>query len=73
MAGLIDKDAELERLAKEIKKNEGEIKRINGKLGNEKFVSKAPEAVVAKEREKLQGYEEALAKLQEQLEAIKAL
>lgn len=73
MAGLIDKDAELERLAKEIAKNEGEIKRINGKLNNEKFVSKAPEAVVAKEREKLEGYEEVLAKLQEQIEAIKAL
>lgn len=73
MAGLIDKDAEIERLGKEIAKNKGEIKRITGKLSNEKFVSKAPEAVVNKEREKLASYEEALTKLQEQLETIKAL
>jgi len=73
MAGLIDKDAELLRLGKEMTKTEGEIKRINGKLSNEKFVSKAPEAVVAKEREKLAGYEDALAKIKVQLEAIKAL
>ncbi|BAX56157.1 Valine--tRNA ligase (plasmid) [Photobacterium damselae subsp. piscicida] len=73
MAGLIDKDAELARLAKEIAKTEGEIKRIEGKLGNEGFVAKAPEAVIAKEREKLTGYQEALAKLAEQKETIAAL
>ncbi|RQW61537.1 valine--tRNA ligase [Vibrio viridaestus] len=66
MAGLIDKDAELDRLAKEITKIQGEIKRIDGKLGNEGFVAKAPEAVVAKEREKLEGYKETLVKLEEQ-------
>ena len=73
MAGLIDKDAELDRLAKEIKKTEGEIKRIEGKLGNEGFVAKAPEAVVAKEREKLEGYKETLVKLAEQKATIAAL
>ncbi|AJR09936.1 valine--tRNA ligase [Photobacterium gaetbulicola] len=73
MAGLIDKDAELDRLAKEIKKTEGEIKRIEGKLGNEGFVAKAPEAVVAKEREKLDGYKETLVKLAEQQATIAAL
>ncbi|MZI92417.1 valine--tRNA ligase [Vibrio sp. CAIM 722] len=73
MAGLIDKDAELDRLAKEIAKTQGEIKRIEGKLGNEGFVAKAPEAVVAKEREKLQGYKDTLAKLEEQKVTIAAL
>lgn len=53
MAGLIDKDAELARLDKEVKKTHGEIKRIEGKLSNEGFVAKAPEAVIAKERENL--------------------
>ena len=73
MAGLIDKDAELARLDGEIKKTQGEIKRIEGKLGNEGFVAKAPEAVVAKEREKLEGYKETLVKLEEQKTTIAAL
>lgn len=73
MAGLIDKDAELARLDGEIKKTQGEIKRLDGKLGNEGFVAKAPEAVVAKEREKLEGYKETLSKLEEQKATIAAL
>ncbi|KQB11178.1 valine--tRNA ligase [Vibrio metoecus] len=73
MAGLIDKDAELDRLAKEIAKTQGEIARIEGKLGNEGFVAKAPEAVITKEREKLAGYQEALVKLEQQKAAIAAL
>ncbi|MCE7537362.1 valine--tRNA ligase [Aliivibrio fischeri] len=73
MAGLIDKDAELARLAGEVKKTQGEIKRIEGKLSNEGFVAKAPEAVIAKEREKLEGYQETLVKLEAQQETIAAL
>ncbi|MGL6054434.1 MAG: valine--tRNA ligase [Vibrio metschnikovii] len=73
MAGLIDKQAELERLAKEIAKTEGEIKRIEGKLSNQGFVAKAPEAVVAVERDKLNGYQETLVKLIEQKATISAL
>ncbi|EOW9184605.1 valine--tRNA ligase [Vibrio cholerae] len=73
MAGLIDKDAELDRLAKEIAKTQGEIARIEGKLGNEGFVAKAPEAVITKEREKLAGYQEALVKLEQQKATISAL
>ncbi|NGZ68232.1 valine--tRNA ligase [Vibrio aestuarianus subsp. cardii] len=73
MAGLIDKDAELDRLAKEIAKTQGEIKRIEGKLGNQGFVAKAPEAVVAAERGKLDGYKETLVKLEEQKATIAAL
>ncbi|GLQ71347.1 valine--tRNA ligase [Vibrio penaeicida] len=73
MAGLIDKDAELARLDKEVKKTHGEIKRIEGKLSNEGFVAKAPEAVIAKEREKLEGYQDTLVKLEEQKATIAAL
>ncbi|HDZ9128082.1 TPA: valine--tRNA ligase [Vibrio cholerae] len=73
MAGLIDKDAELDRLAKEIAKTQGEIARIEGKLGNEGFVAKAPETVITKEREKLAGYQEALVKLEQQKATIAAL
>jgi valyl-tRNA synthetase len=73
MLGLIDKDAELARLAKEVAKVEQEIGRIESKLGNEGFVARAPEAVIAKEREKLDGYAEAKAKLIEQQAVIAAL
>ncbi|EKO3564796.1 valine--tRNA ligase [Vibrio metschnikovii] len=73
MAGLIDKQAELERLAKEIAKTAGEIKRIEGKLSNQGFIAKAPEAVVAVERDKLNGYQETLVKLIEQKATISAL
>lgn len=73
MAGLIDKEAELARLAKEVAKVEAEIGRIEGKLANEGFVARAPEAVIAKEREKLEGYAEAKAKLIEQQAVISAL
>ena len=73
MAGLINKEDELARLAKEVAKIEGEISRIENKLANEGFVARAPEAVIAKEREKLEGYAEAKAKLIEQQAVIAAL
>lgn len=56
MADLIDKDAELARLAKEIDKQDKLIVGIEKKLGNESFTAKAPEAVVEKERGKLKEY-----------------
>jgi len=73
MAGLINKEDELARLAKEVTKIEGEIGRIESKLSNEGFVARAPEAVIAKEREKLEGYAQAKAKLIEQQAVIAAL
>ncbi len=73
MAGLIDKDAEIARLGKEIDKLNGEIRRFEGKLNNEKFVSKAPADVVEKERAKLADVKVAKTRLEEQLEAIKSL
>ncbi|MDC9581879.1 valine--tRNA ligase [Xenorhabdus sp. PR6a] len=73
MAGLIDKDAELARLDKEIEKLDKEISSIAGKLANEGFVSRAPEAVVAKERERLATNNAAKEKLLAQKETIAAL
>ncbi len=73
MAGLIDKEAELQRLDKEIGKVEGEIKRLQGKLNNANFVERAPEAVVAKEREKLEEAQTRQQQLSEQKEKIAAL
>ena len=65
LAGLIDVDKEKERLEKDIASFEGRIKAAQGKLNNPNFVSRAPENVVAHERNKLAGYEETLALLKE--------
>ncbi|MES9885990.1 MAG: class I tRNA ligase family protein, partial [Candidatus Sedimenticola sp. 6PFRAG1] len=73
LAGLIDKDAELARLQKEIDKQTGEVTRIEKKLSNPNFVDKAPDAVVQKERDKIDAAKSALAKLEEQAEKIRAL
>ena len=73
LAGLIDKDAELVRLTKEMEKLAGEMKRLNGKLSNEKFVSRAPEAVVEKEKQKLAEAHSAHEKLTEQFNKISAM
>ncbi|MFC1579202.1 valine--tRNA ligase [Pseudomonadota bacterium] len=70
MEGLIDRDAELARLTREIEKLEKDLARIQGKLGNPAFVNKAPAAVVAKEKEKMQAQQQALDTLQEQARQI---
>jgi valyl-tRNA synthetase len=70
MADLIDKEAELARLGKEIEKLNNDLQRVQGKLANSAFVDKAPAAVVEKEREKMQGLEQALQKLREQAQRI---
>ncbi|MGL4761601.1 MAG: valine--tRNA ligase [Sarcina sp.] len=67
---LVDKDAELERLGNEKKKLEGEILRVEKKLSNERFVSKAPEAVVAEEKAKGDKYKEMLEAVLERIEAL---
>jgi len=73
LAGLIDKDAELARLEKEMGKLEGEIKRVEGKLSNPKFVDKAPEAVVQKEKDKLAEAQAAMQNLSVQADRIRSL
>jgi len=73
MAGLVDVDAELGRLAKEQEKLKKEIGRLSGKLGNARFVDNAPADVVAKEKEKLSNAETTLGQLQEQMQKLKQL
>ena len=69
-AELVDIAKEKERLAKEQKRLTGEIKRCEGMLGNERFISKAPEAKVQEEKDKLAKYQQMLAQVEEQLERI---
>ena len=68
---LVDFAEELARLEKEQKRLEGEVKRSNGMLSNPGFVNKAPEAKIQAEKEKLAVYEDMLAKVSAQIEAIK--
>ncbi|EPY2278638.1 valine--tRNA ligase [Clostridium sporogenes] len=68
---LVDIEKELERLNKEKEKLEKEIDRVEKKLSNEKFVSKAPEAVVNEEREKGEKYKAMLKSVLESLESLK--
>lgn len=73
LAGLIDKDAELTRLDKEIGKLAQEIQRNEAKLSNPSFTDKAPPQVVAGARAKMEENQAAHAKLLEQRERIAAL
>jgi len=73
LAGLIDKDAELARLDKEISRLRQDIERTEKKLSNASFVDKAPEAVVSKEREKLNRGQAAIEDLSAQAAKIRAL
>ncbi len=72
LAGLIDVDAEIVRLAKEAEKQRGFIKAKQAKLGNASFTSRAPADVVAKERAQLAEIEAALAKNEAALAAFRA-
>lgn len=71
LAELIDIEKEIQRLAKEAEKNEGEIKRAQGKLANKGFTDKAPAHVVEEERSKLNTYIEMRDKLKERLAFLK--
>ncbi len=63
LLGAIDKEKEAERIKKEIQNLEKVIAGIKGKLSNKQFVERAPEAVVVKEKEKLEKFEEELSNL----------
>jgi valyl-tRNA synthetase len=73
MAGLIDKDAELARIAKALDKLEKDFARTQGKLKNEKFVSNAPPAVIEKEQAKLADFTMQMDKLAEQRKSIESI
>src|SRR5690606_7879018 len=67
LAGMVDLDLELKRLQKELLTLEEERKRLMGKLANEQFVTKAPPAVVEKERKRLAALEIDYQKVQARL------
>ncbi len=69
-AELVDIAQETERLKKEEKRLEGELARVNGMLSNERFVSKAPEAKIAQEKEKLEKYTRMMEQVKARLEQL---
>lgn len=72
LAGLIKLEDEIARLEGEAVKLEKEVDRVVKKLGNEKFISKAPEAVVEGERAKEKDYREKLVTVNERIASLKA-
>ena len=72
IADVIDVATEQARLEKEVAKLDGEVKRFEGKLTNEKFVANAPEAVVETERERLEDACQARDKMNEALGRLTA-
>ncbi len=71
MSNAIDVEAELKKLEAELKYAQGFLKTVMGKLGNERFVQNAPEAVVAMERKKKADAEEKIKSLEESIAALK--
>ena len=71
LADLIDIDKEKARLEKEIGRIEGELARVEGKLSNEKFIGKAPQEIIDKEKGKKDEYMEMLGKLRQSLDKLK--
>jgi valyl-tRNA synthetase len=72
LAGIIDVDAEQKRLKREIDKIGFEIRQLDAKLSNEKFVSRAPEHVVEEQRERKSEAEAVAAKLEQALKRLAA-
>jgi valyl-tRNA synthetase len=71
LKGLIDFSAEKIRLEKEVAKADADIKRVDAKLANEKFVANAPDEIVEEEKEKREAAVARKAKLVEALERVK--
>ena len=69
-AELVDIDKEIERLKKEEGRLQGEIKRCNGMLNNERFTSKAPQAKIDEEKAKLVKYTQMLEQVTERLATL---
>ena len=73
MAGLIDADAEIERLGKKIDKIRIDRDKIAKKLANENFVKNAPPEVVALDRGRIEEFERSLTSLEAQLARVRSL
>ncbi|MEJ2211182.1 MAG: valine--tRNA ligase [Anaerolineae bacterium] len=72
LAGLVDLEQELARLGQELQETEQEIERARGMLANQDFVTKAPEAVVQRQRDRLAEQQERRQRLQARLAALEA-
>ena len=73
MGQLVDVAKEIARITKELEGAKKFLASLEGKLSNEKFVSRAPEAVVAAEREKAAKHRDLIAQLEQSLEAMQKL
>jgi valyl-tRNA synthetase len=73
MGQLVDVEKEIARITKELEAQKKFLASLEGKLSNEKFVSRAPEAVVAAEREKAAKTAELIAQLEQSLAAMQKL
>ena len=73
MGQLVDVAKEIERISKELEKNKKFLASLNGKLSNEKFISRAPEAVVAAEREKAAKTADLITQLEQSLAAMQKM
>ena len=69
-AELVDIDKEIERLKKEEERLTKELARVNGMLGNEKFVSKAPQSKIDEEKAKLEKYTQMMDQVKERLSQL---
>ena len=69
-AELVDIDKEIERLKKEEQRLTKELARVNGMLGNEKFISKAPQAKIDEEKAKLEKYTQMMEQVKQRLEQL---
>lgn len=73
LAGLINIEEEIKRLEKELVKWTDEVKRVQGKLGNERFVANAPEEVVEAERAKEKDYLDKQAAVTERIRSLRTI
>ena len=73
MSGLIDKEAELARLDKEIERKQKDKARVEGNINNPKFVDRAPAEIVQKEKDKLPEIESAITQLENQRSRVSSL
>ena len=72
LEGLVDFEEEKSRIEKSIAKNQKDLDKINAKLGNEKILSRAPAAVVEKDRARASELEAMISALNESLEKVKS-
>jgi valyl-tRNA synthetase len=67
MESMVDLEAERRRLERELEQNQAEVDRLEARLKDEKFLSKAPAAVIEKERQKSYSLADKIARLKQQL------